>query len=341
MWVEQAKAVARTRFRVGQTAADADQTAADSDQTSSDSDQTASAKDLAGAASDQRASDRDQAIADREHAARSHTVEDDLAYDAARVERQAVAAERRGTRDRREATARDRDDTASVRDGVADDRDARDEVPAEVPADPATLAEHKAQLIRQLEELAAEAAADRARAAADRARAATDRANAARERARLQAELDRAHLDELTGAFRRELGRQALSNEMERARRSDGRFVLAFVDVDDLKLINDRDGHTAGDRALQGVVSAIRSRLRSFDPIIRFGGDEFVCGLSGTDLAEATVRFEVIRHAVAEDAHVGISVGLAALTHGDTVDALTDRADAAMLVVKAEHHSRH
>jgi diguanylate cyclase (GGDEF)-like protein len=152
--------------------------------------------------------------------------------------------------------------------------------------------------------------------------------------------LDRAHLDELTGAFRRELGRQALSNEMDRARRSDGRFVLAFVDVDDLKLLNDRDGHAAGDRALQGVVTAIRSRLRSFDPIIRFGGDEFVCGLSGTDLFEATVRFDAIRVAVAADANVGISVGLAALAPGDTVDALTERADVAMLAVKAEHRSR-
>lgn len=340
MGVKRAKVAGRTKAGADQTAADADQTSSDSDQTSSDSDQTASSTDLAGAASDQRASDHDQAIADREHAARSHTVEEDAAYGAARDERQTVATERRGTRGKRASTARDRDDTSSSRDAVADARDARGEAPDEVPPDPSALAEHEAVLIQQLEELAAEAAADRARAAADRARAATDRANAARERARLQAELDRAHLDELTGAFRRELGRQALSNEMDRARRSDGRFVLAFVDVDDLKLVNDRDGHAAGDRALQGVVRAIRSRLRSFDPIIRFGGDEFVCGLSATDLKEATVRFDAIRLAVSADAQVGISVGLAALAPGDTVDGLTERADAAMLVVKAEHRSR-
>ena len=173
-----------------------------------------------------------------------------------------MAAERRGTRERRAATARDRDDTAGARDVVADARDARGELPFEVPLDRSALAEHEALLIQQLEALAAEAEADRAHAAADRARAANDRANAARERARLQAELDRAHLDGLTGAFRRESGHQALSNEIGRARRSDGRFVLAFVDVDDLKLLNDRDGHAAGDRALQTVVRTIRSRLR-------------------------------------------------------------------------------
>jgi diguanylate cyclase (GGDEF)-like protein len=335
-----AKAVDRSTANVRQTATDADQTSADADQTSSDSDQTASAVDLAGAASDQRASDHDQAIADREHAAGSHTVAEDSAYDAARAERQTVAAERRGTRGKRAATARDRDHTASDRDHVAEARDARSEVPSGVSPDLSTLGEHEAFLIRQLEVLAAEAVADRARAAADRARAATDRENAARERARLQAELDRAHLDELTGAYRRELGRQALSNEMDRARRSDGRFVLAFVDVDELKVVNDRDGHAAGDRALQAVVRAMRSRLRSFDPIIRFGGDEFVCGMSATDLPEAMYRFDAIRLAVAEDAHVGISVGLATLAPGDTVDTLTERADAAMLAMKAEHHAR-
>jgi len=52
----------------------------------------------------------------------------------------------------------------------------------------------------------------------------------------------------------------ALSNEIDRARRSDGRFVLALVDVDGLKGVNDRDGHAAGDRVLQSVTEAIRIR---------------------------------------------------------------------------------
>lgn len=192
---------------------------------------------------------------------------------------------------------------------------------------------------KQLDEVRAQAAADRARAAADRERASMDRANAARERARLEAELRSAHLDELTGAYRREMGRLALSNEIDRARRSDGRFVLAFVDVDRLKLVNDNEGHAAGDRVLQTVVREIRARLRSFDPIIRYGGDEFVCGLGGTDLAEAERRFDSIGVAIDTDAKIGISVGLAALAADDTPDQLTERADAAMLEVKARHRS--
>jgi diguanylate cyclase (GGDEF)-like protein len=116
--------------------------------------------------------------------------------------------------------------------------------------------------------------------------------------------------------------------------------VLAFVDVDGLKGVNDREGHAAGDRVLQTVAHAIRSRLRSFDPIIRYGGDEFVCGLSGTDLLDARRRFNSIELAIRADAKVGISVGLAVLASGDTAGALTERADAAMLQVKAQHHMR-
>ncbi|HEX5824432.1 MAG TPA: GGDEF domain-containing protein [Candidatus Limnocylindrales bacterium] len=197
-----------------------------------------------------------------------------------------------------------------------------------------------ASLLVELEKLRADAAADRERAAKDRARAARDRAKAARERERLEAELHSAHLDELTGAYRREMGRMAISHEIDRARRSDGRFVLAFVDVDNLKEVNDRDGHAAGDRVLQTVVTAIRTRLRSFDPIMRYGGDEFVCGLSGTDLREARRRFDSIGVAIQADANVGISVGLAALATGDTPERLAQRADTAMLAVKERHHSR-
>ncbi len=229
------------------------------------------------------------------------------------------------------ATGRDR--AANTRDEFARTRDGRAVVAVR------TTAEPQVSLLRQLEELRVRAAGEREQAAADRARAAMDRANAAREHARLEAELKVAHLDDLTGAYRREMGRLALSHEIDRARRSDGRFVLAFVDVDRLKLVNDRDGHAAGDRVLQTVVDAIRMRLRSFDPIIRYGGDEFVCGLGGTDLAEAQRRFDAIGVAIEADARVGISVGLAALAAGDTADRLTERADAAMLDVKANHHS--
>ncbi len=107
---------------------------------------------------------------------------------------------------------------------------------------------------------------------------------------------------------------------------------MAFVDVGELKAVNDPESHLAGDRGLQSVVQAMRARLRSFDPIIRYGGDEFVCGLGGTDLAEAERRFDLIGIAIEADAGVGISVGLAELEPGETADGLTERADEAIRV---------
>jgi diguanylate cyclase len=225
------------------------------------------------------------------------------------------------------------------RDRTADARDERAGIAMDQAVDLArSTGDPDDELIRQLDELRAVAAAARARAAADRERAAQDRASAARERARLESELRLAHLDQLTGTYHREMGQMALSQEIDRARRADGRFVVAFVDVDGLKSINDLEGHAAGDRVLQLVARAMRTNLRSFDPIIRYGGDEFVCGLSGTNLSDARDRFSSIEKILKADSNVGISVGFSVLGAGDTVGALTERADLAMLQVKAQHH---
>lgn len=228
----------------------------------------------------------------------------------------------------RAGAAADRDATATTRDEEADPGTARER------AIDGSLALLDGPLVEELEQVRAQAAADRARAARDRARAAAERADAARERARLEAELHRAHLDDLTGSFRREIGMLTMRHEIERARRADGRFVVAFVDVDGLKGINDEQGHAAGDRALRALVSTMRSHLRSFDPIVRYGGDEFVCGLGGADLDEVERRFELIRRSVRDSAGVEISVGLAALAPHETLDQLTARADAALLEIR-------
>ena len=319
-----------------QTAADADQTAADTDQSAADSDQTAADAEQGYAEADQRASDRDQATADRDRAAHSEPgVDAPEAYEISRLERQAgtvsrflTLSDRTRSAYARTKTAFRRDETGAARDESALRRDDRERMmERDIASSDAPLAE-KLDRVRRL------AAAYRARAAADRRRAAQERAEAAEERARLQSELDRAHLDDLTGAYRREMGNLALSHEVDRARRSNGRFVLAFVDVDNLKVINDCDGHAAGDRVLQIVVRTIRSKLRSFDPVVRSGGDEFVCGLGGTDLEEARRRFDSIAIDVSKAAGVGISVGLAELEEGETPDQLTARADTALLAAK-------
>jgi diguanylate cyclase (GGDEF)-like protein len=127
------------------------------------------------------------------------------------------------------------------------------------------------------------------------------------------------------------MGRLALTKEIERARRADGRFVVAFIDVDGLKRVNDRDGHAAGDHVLRTLAATLRSNLRSFDPIVRYGGDEFVCGLSGVDPERVERRFDAIGQELRDAVGVGITVGLASLLPDDTLDRLISRADAALL----------
>lgn len=224
--------------------------------------------------------------------------------------------------------AAEHDAVATKRDETARRRDVRAE------ALDRSIAASDAPMADKLEHVRARASAARARAAADRDTAAQDRADAADERSFLEAELNSAHLDDLTGAFRREMGRLALAHEIDRARRADGRFVIAFVDIDGMKRVNDRDGHAAGDHVLKTLVWTMRSKLRSFDPVVRYGGDEFVCGLGGIDLGEVERRFDLIDRALQDHVGVGISVGLAGLEADETLDRLTARADAALLDAK-------
>jgi diguanylate cyclase (GGDEF)-like protein len=108
-------------------------------------------------------------------------------------------------------------------------------------------------------------------------------------------------------------------------------LVLAFVDVDGLKAINDARGHAAGDRTLCDVVKVLRAHLRSHDLIVRYGGDEFVCALSGLNMADATQRVALVNAALQEAPEPGsVTVGLAELQPDDSLENLLARADAAL-----------
>jgi diguanylate cyclase (GGDEF)-like protein len=228
-------------------------------------------------------------------------------------------------RPRTHARPHDRDRSADERDRAADERDrAADE------RDRAADERDRAARVSSTDDLEAatrerwQAAADRAEAARDRMRAARDRMDAARDRAR-------AGVDALTGALRRERGLGDLQREIDRARRSDGRLVVAFVDVDGLKTVNDAEGHAAGDRLLRDVGTALRAGLRSYDLVIRYGGDEFVCALPGVDAARGRRRFDDVKRKLTEtNASASVSIGLTELEDVDTLDDVLARADAAL-----------
>jgi diguanylate cyclase (GGDEF)-like protein len=330
------------RADVDQSAADADQTASDADQTTAEMDTELADRDQEASNRDQEASDRDQVVADleleqhpgpastRQHAASTADRQTGTRARGQTATARTISAEQRFRQAAiRDESARQRDLTAETRDDAAVRRDFESERLEQ------TMASGGASLRAALDHattVRAQAARDRARASKDRRHAAADRQRAADERMGALEELERAHVDDLTGALRRGLGEQALQWEIDRARRSDGRVVLAFVDVDGLREVNNRYGHPAGDRLLRDVVDAIRLRIRSYEPIVRFGGDEFVCAISDVDLRQAELRFEAIKQGLAmTQTGAAVSVGLAELRPDDTLAELIERADAALL----------
>lgn len=319
----------------GQTLADADQTLADGDQTSSDTEQSASDR-------DQAASDKDQAASDRLLSRGGDPADHDASRnvrDRSTNIRAHSAQERVEAAASRDATARARDLAAAERDRAAALWDRELEMRQSKGPQAPKL---KAILLRAVESRRA-AAADRAiaadartRAAADRAQAARDRDQAARDRA--QSELDRAALaeqlaiaetDQLTGARARAAGLEELEHELARARRTNSRLVVGYVDVVGLKAVNDGAGHAEGDLLLRRAVQAIRAHLRSYDLIVRLGGDEFLCVLSDATPNILQQRFATIQTALSSEPNpCAIRVGIAALTDDETSADLIKRADA-------------
>jgi diguanylate cyclase (GGDEF)-like protein len=147
--------------------------------------------------------------------------------------------------------------------------------------------------------------------------------------------------DTLTDLYNRTYFFAALEREIARSERSGRGFCLVMLDLDELKAINDRHGHHAGDAALRAVADTVRSGIRRIDVAARYGGDEFVALLPETDPTGGWVLAEKIRQGVAEqgvpgiDTHPTVSIGVVSYpTDGRTADALMISADRAMYASK-------
>jgi diguanylate cyclase (GGDEF)-like protein len=321
-----------------QTLADREQTIADADQTGSDRDQTSAENDQAASESDQAASDRDL---EQGGDPTAHDVTRDL-RDRGTRQREETAQMRLETAAARDVVARDRDLAASARDEAAalQDRDLASRA-AEWGDQPGMTWERESQDRRDRDAAIRVAAAEsRGRAAIDRGQSAADREESARDRERARADREAllhqlaiAETDVLTGARTRGPGLRDLDQEIDRARRSSGVLAVAYVDVVGLKAINDAQGHDSGDALLQRAVKMIRGHLRSYDSIVRVGGDEFLCVLAGATLADAKQRFQDVNTALALSLdQCEIKVGFAMLEATDTAAVLMHRADAELPV---------
>src|SRR5207249_3786128 len=142
--------------------------------------------------------------------------------------------------------------------------------------------------------------------------AARQRAEALRHRMESADDLRFATTDELTGAWTRRFGLEEVSRELERAHRTGASLVLAFIDVDGLKQVNDTQGHLAGDTLLRLVGETLRANVRPYDVIVRYGGDELLCAMPNLSAPDARARFEKIAAVLtAADAKHSVTFGLA------------------------------
>ena len=181
------------------------------------------------------------------------------------------------------------------------------------------------------------ARADRDASANERAHAGLDRDAATADREASAREREYASVDGLTGVYLRSAGFVELAHEMSRARRTNQPLVVAFVDVDHLKAVNDSLGHAAGDRMLREVAQALSSSQRPYDLVLRYGGDEFVCALPGMKIPDAARRFASLNSTLATGLERGsVTIGLAQLRPGDTVEDVVSRADAALIAERKQ-----
>jgi len=158
-----------------------------------------------------------------------------------------------------------------------------------------------------------------------------------------------ASIDPLTRLTNRRALQEALTYEMEHAQRTHAPFSVLVVDIDNFKAYNDRFGHLAGDVALQLVAKIFGGALRAIDCAARFGGEEFVALLPGTDLAGALTLGERVRAALREariphpagiDGLLTVSVGAACARPGESGEMLIARADQALYAAKNEGRDR-
>jgi diguanylate cyclase (GGDEF)-like protein len=156
---------------------------------------------------------------------------------------------------------------------------------------------------------------------------------------------DLAMRDDLTKAFNRRFFESYLDEEIERSRRYGSLFSIIFLDLDDLKMVNNFYGHLIGSRTLQEVAKRILSAVRGIDKVVRFGGDEFCIILPQTDQDQAMLVANRVRKSLTGSAiplDTGIEVAITASfgiasypVHAITKEDLIRQADQAMYRVKS------
>lgn len=157
-----------------------------------------------------------------------------------------------------------------------------------------------------------------------------------------------AEQDSLTGIRNRRSFLNAMEKSCDQARKTGQPLSILVMDVDHFKSINDNHGHNVGDSVLKKITSIVNAGLRHGDVLGRIGGEEFAVFLPDTDLGAALAIAERIRAKVcAEPLVVGntsmncsVSMGVAVLKDGDSLDDALRHGDQAMYLAKTRGRNR-
>lgn len=157
------------------------------------------------------------------------------------------------------------------------------------------------------------------------------------------------NLDPLSGAASRVSMLTRLREQHALVKRGLHSCAIAMMDFDHFKQINDELGHAAGDKAIMGVARLVMSKMRPYDMLFRYGGEEFLICEPDTDLETGYETIDRLRKAIAElsfeDGHghsfqITASFGLVTLDAEATVEESIERADRAMYAAKRAGRNR-
>ncbi|MHC8316915.1 GGDEF domain-containing protein [Pseudomonas sp. LB3P31] len=165
-------------------------------------------------------------------------------------------------------------------------------------------------------------------------------------REHLEEQRQKALIDPLTGLPNRAAWNERLDHEVSQWQQKGDSLLLAMLDLDHFKRINDNYGHLAGDKVLKIIATVLRKRLRGSDFIARFGGEEFVLLMPATPAATGALLLEKLRAAIeacpfhfkGEPVTVTLSMGMTAFRPGEHSDVALKRADQALY--RAKHAGR-
>ena len=163
------------------------------------------------------------------------------------------------------------------------------------------------------------------------------------ERIRGQQYKERATRDGLTGIFNRQYFFDLMKEEYYKTVENENALSVIMFDVDKFKSINDNFGHLIGDRVLQAICASVNQVIRDFDIFARYGGDEFVVGLPGTEITDANKVAKRIKEKInqikiekAETLKISCSIGTVSFKNENGVEELVDKADKALYSCKEE-----